>query len=438
MGFREFLDSRKREGGLITVTRPVSKRLEASGILKQLDGRPVLLEKIRESEFPVACNIFPSKELIAKYLEVEPEKLIGRIIHAIENPSAPERIDKAPCQEKVMEEVDLDRLPILFHCEKDGGNYISSGIVVAADPEYGQNLDFHRMMQIGKDRLSVRVVSGRHFDRFLQKNGKMPVAVCIGNGANVLLAAATSVDLGRNELEIANTLAPLQVVRASTFDADIPADCEFVLEGTIDLEDRADEGPFVDLTETYDDIRQEPVFTVRKITSRRDPVWQALLPGASEHKMLMGMPREPTIFQEVSKAGVACLDVNINPGGCSWLHAIVKIRKVREDDGKKALEAAFRGHGSMKHCFVVDSDIDIYNPLSVEWAMATRFQGDRGLFIRGREPGSSLDPSRDPDRKTTYKMGFDLTGPLEGQSSNFEKAIFPEVSLKKYLPDWEA
>ncbi len=438
MGFREFLDSRKREGGLITVTGPVSKRLEASGILKQLDGRPVLLKKIRESEFPVACNIFPSKELIAKYLEVEPEKLIGRIIHAIENPSAPERIDKAPCQEKVMEEVDLDRLPILFHCEKDGGNYISSGIVVAADPEYGQNLDFHRMMQIGKDRLSVRVVSGRHFDRFLQKNGKMPAAVCIGNGANVLLAAATSVDLGRNELEIANTLAPLQVVRASTFDADIPADCEFVLEGTIDLEDRADEGPFVDLTETYDDIRQEPVFTVRKITSRRDPVWQALLPGASEHKMLMGMPREPTIFQEVSTAGVACLDVNINPGGCSWLHAIVKIRKVREDDGKKALEAAFRGHGSMKHCFVVDSDIDIYNPLSVEWAMATRFQGDRGLFIRGREPGSSLDPSRDPDRKTTYKMGFDLTGPLEGQSSNFEKAIFPEVSLKKYLPDWEA
>jgi len=151
--------------------------------------------------------------------------------------------------------------------------------------------------------------------------------------------------------------------------------------------------------------------------------------------MLMGMPREPTIFREVTRAGVACLDVNINPGGCSWLHAVVKIRKTGEEDGRRALEAAFRGHGSLKHCFVVDEDIDIYDPLSVEWAMATRFQGDRNLLIRGREPGSSLDPSRDPDTKMTCKMGFDLTRPAGGPAARFERAVFPRVDMKKFAPD---
>jgi len=437
MGFREFLEDEKREGGVVTIDRPVSRRLQASGIFKALDGRPVLLSRIRESAFPVAGNLFPAKDRIAKSLGVEPGQLIARIIHAIENPSAPEPVLTAPCQERVLEDVDLDRLPLLFHCAGDGGPYISSGIVVARDEEHGQNLDFHRMMQIGRDRLSVRVVSGRHFDRFLKKNRKMPMAVCIGNGANVLLAAATSVELGRDELTIANTLSPLRVVRASTFDALIPADCEFVLEGTIDIEDRAPEGPFVDLTGTYDDVRNEPVFTVKRITSRRDPVWQALLPGALEHKMLMGMPREPTIFREVSRAGVECLDVHINPGGCSWLHALVKIRKAREDDGRRALEAAFRGHGSLKHCFVVDHDIDIYDPLSVEWALATRFQGDRDLHARGREPGSSLDPSRDPGSKTTFKIGFDLTAPEGERAGGFRKAVFPEVCLKDFLRDGE-
>jgi len=174
------------------------------------------------------------------------------------------------------------------------------------------------------------------------------------------------------------------------------------------------------------------VFTVWKVTHRKDAIWQALLPGALEHKLLMGMPREPTIFREVSKV-VKCMDVSINPGGCSWLHAIVQIEKKNEDDGRKAIEAAFKGHGSLKHCFVVDKDINIYDPLSVEWAMATRFQGDTNIVAIGRQKGSSLDPSSDPDTHFTYKMGFDLTKPLVAKGKNFEKAEFPKVEIKNYL-----
>jgi UbiD family decarboxylase len=333
----------------------------------------------------------------------------------------------------VEESVDLGTLPILFHCARDGGNYISSGVVVAKDKEWGQNIDFHRMMQIGKNKFSVRVVKERHFDQYLKKNGEMDIAVCIGNGANVLVAAATSIELGKNELGIANALEPLKVVKAKTIDLFVPADCEFVLEGRITLQEKAQEGPFVDLTETLDTVRQEPVFTVKKITHRKDAIWQALLPGALEHKVLMGMPREPTIFKKVNEAGIKCLDVNVNPGGCSWLHAIVKIEKQQEDDGKKAIAAAFEGHKSCKHIFIVDKDIDIYNPLEVEWAMATRFQADTNLIVKPREKGSSLDPSAEPETHFTTKCGFDCTKSLVAKGKNFEKEPFPKIELKKFI-----
>jgi UbiD family decarboxylase len=174
------------------------------------------------------------------------------------------------------------------------------------------------------------------------------------------------------------------------------------------------------------------VLKVKCITHRTDAFWHALLPGGLEHKLLMGMPREPTIFREVNKV-VKCLDVNINPGGCSWLHAIVKIRKEHEDDGIKAIHAAAHGHRSCKHIFVVDEDIDIYDPLSVEWAMATRFQEDRDLVQLGRERGSSLDPSAEPLSYETCKLGFDLTAPLSSAGKQFRKVSFPSVDLSDFI-----
>jgi len=294
-------------------------------------------------------------------------------------------------------------------------------------------MDFHRAMQFSKGKFSTRIVRGRHFHKFLEKNGELDVAFCIGNTPNILIAGATSVDIGVDELQIANALEPIKVVKASSVDLLIPAEAEFILEGRVYLEEKHSEGPFVDLTETYDTIREEPVFEVKKITHRKDAIWQALLPGALEHKILMGMPREPTIFNKVKEAGVKCLDVNVNPGGCSWLHAIVQIDKKTEEDGKKAIFGTFTGHRSCKHVFIVDKDINIYDPLSVEWAMATRFQGDTRMIVKNKEPGSSLDPSAEPSSKLTTKIGFDLTKPLVVKGKSFDIAEFPKVDLNKYF-----
>lgn len=418
---------------ILRITQPISREYEIAGVLKKLEPRAVYFTHVCESDFGVIGNLFCTKTAFAAYFGVTPKDLIPLLTQAIERRSPPKIVSQGPCQEVVNLSPDLDELPILMHCAGDGGRYISSGVFITRHPRYGQNLDFHRGMQFSKTELAVRVVRSRHFDTFLNDLGQVDVAVCIGNPPNVLAAAATSVELGVDELEIANALEPLELVKAATVDVYVPADTEFVLEGTVYRDRRHAEGPFVDLTETQDVIRQEPVLVVKAITHRRDSLWHALLPGGLEHKLLMGMPREPTIFKKVNEV-VRCLDVNVNPGGCSWLHAIVQIDKQDELDGKRAIEAAFQGHRSCKHVFVVDEDIDIYNPLEVEWAMATRFQGDRDLVIKAPEPGSSLDPSAEAGTYRTTRVGFDLTRPLHSAGKSFAKTPFPEIDLAQFLP----
>lgn len=434
MPLRDYIQRLDGREQILHIRKPISKTYEIAGVLKQIEPQAVIFENVRESAFRVAGNLFCTKAAFADYFGIQVSQIIPTLTAAIECRRPPEVVQSAPCQDVVDLDPDLNRLPILRHCERDGGCYISSGVVIARHPQYGQNADFHRMMQFSATEMAVRVVRSRHFDTFLRDLAEIDVAVCIGNAPNVLAAAATSVEIGVDELSIANALEPLQVVRAKTVDVLVPAESEFVLEGTIYLNRTHAEGPFVDLTETYDVVRQEPVFVVKAVTHRADAIWHALLPGALEHKLLMGMPREPTIFKKVNEV-VPCLDVHINPGGCSWLHAIVKIDKQHEDDGKKAIQAAFEGHRSCKHVFVVDADIDIYNPLEVEWAMATRFQGDKDMVIYDRFPGSSLDPSAAPGTHETTRIGFDLTRPLEAKGKSFERAPFPRVELERFLGD---
>lgn len=434
MILENYLEVLAERGTLTTIEKQISKDYEIAGVLKALEPTPVLFKNVKESEFRVAGNLFCTKGQIADYFGIKTEDIIPTLAHAIGNRSVPEEIESAPCQEVIEKEVNLDALPILLHNKVDGGPYISSGVVVSSDPELGQNLDFHRAMQLEKDKMVARVVSGRDFAKYLDRNGEVDVAFCIGNTPEVLIAAATSVETGVNELEIANALRPIKVTRAKTVNLLIPADSEFILEGRMYLKERTKEGPFIDLTETVDVVREEPIFEVKKVTHRRTAIWQGLLPGRSEHKVLMGMPREPTIFRKIKERGINVLDVNITPGGSSWLHVAIKVKKENEDDGLKAIEAAFGGHSSAKHVFVYDDDIDIYSPDEREWAMATRFQADDDLLIKDREPGSSLDPSAEPKTKLTTKVGFDCTKPLvvkEGKS--FDKAEFPTVDLRKFV-----
>lgn len=432
MSLRTYIDRLIDTNQLVQIKKPVSKTYEAAGILKKLEPKPVLFRNVKESPFPIIGNLFCTKTVFADYFGISPAGIIPMLMSALEQRSSGTVISSAPCQDVIHLDPDLDLLPLLKHCDKDGGNYITSGIMITCHPEYGQNVDFHRLMQFSKTQMAVRVVRNRHFDTFLQNCRQIDVAICIGNPPNILAAAATSVAMGINEMEIANALELIRLTPAKTVDLLVPADSEFVIEGTVYLDRKHPEGPFVDLTETYDVVREEPTFEIKAITHRHDAIWHALLPGGLEHKLLMGMPREPTIFKKVNDV-VRCLDVYVNPGGCSWLHAVVRIDKQDEEDGKKAIAAAFAGHGSLKHVYIVDRDINIYDPLEIEWAMATRFQADRDLVLRDKAPGSSLDPSAEAGTHLTTRAGFDLTKPLHSVGKTFDRASFPEIDLSQFL-----
>ncbi|MDI6806305.1 MAG: UbiD family decarboxylase [Candidatus Aenigmarchaeota archaeon] len=435
MSFRSFLDQLDKSGELIRIKKEVSPEFEMANILDALDGKPVFFEKVKGYDIQVVGGFCSSKELIARALNCRREELLQRLSRAIDNPIQPKVVESGECQEVVEKNVDLMKLPIMRYMEKDGGKYIPSAVCIINDPELGRNSCFHRLMLLDKKRFTARIVEERGTDMALKRaGGELDIAICIGNSAAVLVAAATSLPPGVDEMGMANALEKTELVKCKTIDVQVPKDCEIVLEGRITKE-KASEGPFLDLTGIYDRVRQQPVIEIGCVTHRKNPIYQTILVGRNEHKLLMGMPREPTIFNEVNKV-CRCKDVYITPGGCGWLHAVVQIQKQKPDDGKKAIEAAFRGHSSLKHCVVVDEDIDIYNPLEVEWAIATRFQADKNTIILPNQRGSSLDPSADltEGRKATgCKMGIDATIPLGKRDKGFKKEKYKKVDVKKYL-----
>lgn len=427
MNLRDSIAQTRSAGQLVEVDTPTSVYLEMARIIQRHDGRPVLFTDV--TDYPgwrVLAGLASAREYFATALDVTGDELAPTLARALEDPVAPPVVEGGACQEVVQPDVDLTRLPILRHFSGDAGPYVTAGVMIVADPEWGPNVSFHRLLRLDERRFAARVVEGRGTDSALRKStGDLPVAICIGNGLPVLLAASMSAPVGVNELAIANGLDPTPVVACRTVPLHVPADCEIVLEGRL-THTTVPEGPFVDLTETMDIVRPGPVVEIDCITHRRDPIYQALLPGQLEHKLLMGMPQEPGMLAAVN--GVCrCTNVAITPGGTSWLHAVVQIDKQRPDDGRAAIEAAFRGHGSLKHVVVVDTDVDPFNMLEVEWAIATRFQSDRDLVVLTDQPGSSLDPSsvHQQGRKTrTAKMGLDATIPWDARREAFERVQY--------------
>lgn len=436
MKLRPFLNTLEEENELVRISREVSHEYEVANIMNTLREKPTIFEHVTGFDFPVFGGITSNRDIIARGVGTEKESLLHTLVNALRNPTDCPLISQAPCQDVVIQgdEVNLDILPMLLHLPGDGGRYGTATVAIMKDPDTGRNACYHRIMQVGKNKCTARLIPKRQTRTTYDKiEDEIEMAICVGNSVPVMVAASLGPPSGVDELKIANTLDETPLVRCVTKDLEVPSESEFVLEGRI-TRDLDREGPFVDLTETRDFERQEPVFVVDCITHRKDAMWQILLPGRMEHKILMGMPKEPTIYNQVSQV-TQCKNVLVTMGGGSWLHGIVQIEKQTPEDGKKAIEAAFKGHGSMKHVLIVDEDVNIYDPIEVEWAIATRFQGHRDLVVKPDQPGSSLDPSGDHSGKKTKttKVGIDATIPPDVAPENYSKVEYKEVDLDDYL-----
>ncbi len=356
-----------------------------------------------------------TRDRLCQAIGIQPEIYIDTLAWAMKNPSSPQIVSPAdaPVFENMQSEVDLTSLAIPYHWPQDRGRYMSASVIIA-EVNGRRNMSFHRQFLRDKSHLVVRLVP-RHLrtmvDEARERGEEVNIAIVNAPDPVVLLAGAMSFDEPIDELTIAAALheklysKPLELVELPN-GIQVPSDAEYAMWGRITLDDD-DEGPYVDITGTVDDVRQQPVIEVDGVLHRDNPIFHALIPGESEHKTLMGLPRSPTIKEAVSKV-VDCIDVHMTEGGCGWLAAVVKIRKTSEDDGRKAIEAALAGHRSMKMVTIVDEDVEITNPVRVEWAMVTRWQPDRDTHIFPNQKGSSLDPSRYADGLTS-KVGFDAT-----------------------------
>ena len=375
----------------------------------------MLFENVKEVPGQrISVNML-TRDRLCEAIGIQPEVYIDTLAWAMKNPGTPTLVSPAesPVYDNMQEKVDLHSIAIPHHWPQDRGRYMSASVIIA-EVNGQRNMSFHRQFLRDENHLVVRLVP-RHLrtmvDQARERGEEVNIAIVNAPDPVVLLAGAMSFDEPIDELTIAAALheklyeKQLQLVELPN-GIQVPADAEYAMWGRITLDDD-DEGPYVDITGTVDDVRQEPVIEVDGIIHRDNPIFHALIPGEAEHKTLMGLPRSPTIKEAVAQV-VDCIDVHMTEGGCGWLAAVVKIRKVSEDDGKKAIEAALAGHRSMKMVTIVDEDIDISNPVRVEWAMVTRWQPDRDTYIFPNQKGSSLDPSRYEDGLTS-KVGFDAT-----------------------------
>ena len=422
MAIRPWLE--KFSEDVVTVKDRTSRELECTRILVKHPRQPVHFTDLDGHE--AVGNLWSTRDRVATAMNTTRDALIGHLMEAMSHPVDFEVQGTAGFLKNQSTDVDLVDSPVPKLFPKDAGRYITAGVWVA-EWEGKRNLSFHRILILDAARGACRIVP-RHLNHMYQEalraGEELKVAVCIGLDPWSLIGGGTSVEYGVDEMRIASALkhrtlgAGVSAVKIKS-GLTVPTDAEYVLEGRLTNERHA-EGPFVDAVRTYDRVRQEPVLVVDRVYHRDDPIFHIIVGGLDEHFMFMGMPREPIIQQAVSRAVPRVKAVRLTEGGCAWLHGVVSIRKQHSGDGKNAIMAAFGAHTSMKQVIIVDEDIDIFDDRDVEWAIATRFQADRGLVVLHGVRGSSIDPSGNDG--VTAKLGIDATRPLAGKPEMFDKA----------------
>ncbi|MDO5851068.1 MAG: UbiD family decarboxylase [Methanobacteriaceae archaeon] len=417
----DFIEEIKKTQEITYIDKEVSTEYEINNIIKKHPHDTLIFNNVKESSFKVIAGICNTRQKIADSINTEVSSITQKIVESTKKPESIKEVKTIQDVYSITKPANLDELPILRHYKKDAGKYITSGVIIAKDPETGEtNASIHRMLLKDEKTLGIRIVPRQLYTYYkkAEKMGKpLDITIAIGLDPAILLATTTSIPITSNELEVANTFKnnTLSTVQCELSDIQVPI-AQILLEGKILPFEREKEGPFVDLTGTYDVVREEPIIKIERMHFNKDSYYHSIMPAGNEHKLLQGLPQEPRIFGAVQNTLPTVKNVVLTEGGCCWLHAVISIDKQTQGDAKNVLMAALSAHPSLKHCVIVDEDINIFDPSDVEYAIATRVKGDKDIIIIPEVRGSSLDPCAKPDGTTT-KIGVDATKSFE----NIEK-----------------
>jgi 4-hydroxy-3-polyprenylbenzoate decarboxylase len=430
---RSFLARLEAQGGLLRIDEPIDPAYEISAVLTQAwDGPAVLFQTVPDSDLAVLGNLLNSRARFADALATTEAELQAKIVAAIDRPLPPRLVAAGPCQEVEVETPDLGLLPIPRFFEGETGPYITAGAIIAEDSATkARNLSFARLKPLGGNRAFVGIAPNHHLAELARaaarRGERLPIAVTIGHHPAVLIAAALYLRLGDDELEVAGALLgePIEVVRCRSSGLLVPAHCEIVLEGTLDSGELIEEGPVSEFHGLYETYGKGQVVTFQRLTRRRDAIYQAIQPGYHPEHVLIGAV---AIAAGLARQIGTLHRVVLTQGGAGRLHAVVGLKDPRPGDARKAMFAVWGAVNLIKLVVVVDDDIDLENPLHVEWAIATRMKADRDLVV---VPGVRADRAEPLELGgLVAKLGIDATR-RAGDRADWSWAAPPAAAMEK-------
>ncbi|MGE5818052.1 MAG: UbiD family decarboxylase [Deltaproteobacteria bacterium] len=442
-GFLAHLESQRQ---LVRVKDEVDGKYEiAAGMRKtsDIEGPALLFEKIKGYPgWRVLGGLFATRKLVALGLGVPQEQMLERYLTLEDQRIPPEMVASGPVKEIKWtgSQVDLSKIPIVTHAGKDCGPYVTIGVQVGKDTDSGvRNLSIHRMLVLGKDRLSLWAPADHHLGRMVlkaeEKGRGLEVATAVGVDPAIVVGSQSKVPYGIDEFHVAGGLrgAPVKLIKCETIDVEVPAFAEVVIEGVTVPGERVADGPYGEYPGCYSEAKQAPVVKVTAITMRHNPIWQTALTGmpVTENHTLIEYGNAAVVYREVKKIVPEVKAINLTPGGTFRHHVVVSIKKRAENEGRNVILGLLSLGIGLKQVIVVDDDIDPFDPMQVDWALATRMQADKDVIVIPRIACSTLDPSV-PEPRVTAGLGIDGTAPMKDRW-RFEKVEIPGVDKVKYI-----
>lgn len=455
---RDFIKQLEAKGQLKRIQHEIDPNLEMTEICDRTlraEGPAILFENPKGSDIPVLGNLFGTPERVAMGMgedSVDALREVGKLLAFLKEPEppkgvkdawsklpafkqvlnmAPKVVKKAPCQEFVIEgdDVDLGKLPIQTCWPGDAGPLITWALVVTKGPNKDrQNLGIYRQQVIAKNKVIMRWLAHRggalDYKDWCEKHPgeKFPVAVALGADPATILGAVTPVPDSLSEYAFAGLLRgdKTEVVKCIGSDLQVPASAEFVLEGYLQEGDEADEGPFGDHTGYYNEVDRFPVFTIERITHRKDPIYHSTYTGRPpDEPAVLGVALNEVFVPILQKQFPEITDFYLPPEGCSYRVAVVSMKKQYPGHAKRVMLGVWsflRQFMYTKFVIVTDSDVNVRDWKDVIWAMTTRMDPARDTTIIDNTPIDYLDFAS-PVSGLGSKIGFDATNKLPGETN---------------------
>ena len=477
---REFIAFLEQRGELVRIKQEVDPNLEMTEISDRTlraKGPALLFENPKGYDTPVLCNLFGTPDRVAMGMgqeSVSALRDVGTLLAFLKEPEPPKglrdlsekrhdfkqvlnmpvkQIKNPACQEVVIEgdDVDLDKLPIQTCWPGDKAPLVTWALAVTRGPEKErQNLGIYRMQKIGKNKLIMRWLAhrGGALDyREFQKRfpGKpYPVAIALGADPATTLGAVTPVPDTLSEYAFAGLLRgeKTQVAKCLGNDLQVPATAEYILEGFLHPGEEAEEGPFGDHTGYYNEVESFPVFTIDRITHRKDPIYHSTYTGRPpDEPAVLGVALNEVFVPILQKQFPEIVDFYLPPEGCSYRMAIVSMKKQYPGHAKRVMMGVWsflRQFMYTKFVIVTDDDIDVRNWEDVVWAMTTRMDPVRDTMMVENTPIDYLDFAS-PVSGLGSKMGMDATNKMHGETDREwgETIVMDEVVKQRVDDIWD-